>query len=127
MARALGFSLDLEGVVPGTTYVVDVRDDPEGSVRFHVSATEGIPGNRARSAGAGIWRMDSQIHAVHQNVRAVGTCVPRSQNDIPRHLAFNIQVVLLNHALLEITILREDTSRESIRVWGRHNRLKVGL
>ena len=47
-------------------------------------------------------------------MRAVGTRIPNRQNDVSRQLMLDIQVVLLNHALLEIEILRNDGARECV-------------
>ncbi len=57
---------------------------------------------------------------------AVGARIPHCQNNIARHLVLDIQVVLLNHALLEIEILSNDRPLESVNRWRRQDGCKGG-
>src|SRR5712692_2795225 len=69
--RALGLGPDLKGVIPGTAYVVDVRDNSEGGDGWGIPATECVPGDRACATRTRLGGTDIQIHAVYQDMRAV--------------------------------------------------------
>src|SRR5205807_5229371 len=104
MARTFGLSLDLERVIAGAACVVVVEDVEEiRNVRrgSYISATQGV----ARDRSAGSWRVELQVQAIYQNVRAARAGVSGCEHKVARELVFDVEVVLLNRALLEVEIL----------------------
>ena len=74
---------------------------------------------RDRSAGAG--RVHVDVIAELQNVGTARTGITRRQYDLAGHLLLHIHVELLNSALLEVRILRQDGAGEIGRVGRRRS------
>src|ERR1700682_1591816 len=106
----LGLRLDLKRIVSSRTSVGEVRDIVKlvGRCLWKSTAQVIVGVGKARRR-----RPDVHVQPVHQDVGAARSRIPRSQHDVARQLMLDVQVELLNHALLEVEILRLDSAKET--------------
>src|SRR5262245_54376349 len=125
MTRTLGFGLDLQPIVLRLADVIVVsnrKGEEEGrgtpllvEVRSTGSAAKGISLDLAASGG----RAHVEVEAIDKNVGAAGSSVSGGQDNVTGHLALDVDIELLNPALLVVQVLRLDRSRINRRTQGR--------
>ena len=62
-------------------------------------------------------RRQLQVQAIYKNVRTLGTGISGGQDNVARELVLDVQVVLLDHALLEVKVLRLHVAEVESWIW----------
>ena len=112
---ALGFGFHLQRIVVGQPGIENILDGRkwESGIRYTERCATRSASQRISSSTARARRSYVDVSPVFQNVGAASPRVAHRQHDLPRQLVFHIDVELLNSALLEVGVLRQNCARKA--------------
>src|ERR1700690_1864515 len=121
---SLGLSFDLKRIIAGRTSVGEVGDIVElvgcragkSAAQVVTRVVKQVRGTSERREAC-LGRPNVHVQAIYQNVGATRSRISGGEHDVAWQLMLDVQVELLNHALLEVEILRLDRPKEVADAW----------